>query len=341
MSHSESSSRVARRASPARNAALFFAIVGPALGASFAQAQSQAYPNRPIRLIVPYPPGASSNDILGRGIALRLTNVLGQQVVVDNRSGASGTLGSEIAARSAPDGYTLLMAVAGPISVGPSVYPNLTYDPVRDFAPVAVFATVPYVMTVGPSVPATNIKELIALAKAKPGQLTFGSSGNGGSPHLCGELFKTMAGVDMIHIPYKGGALAVADVVGGRVQMLCTGMVALSGHIKSGKLRAIGMATLERSAALPDLPSISEQGLKGFDVNSWSGIIAPAKTPRAIVNRLYEATEQVVKSPEFVTFLEGQGAEPLLMKPEQFAAYIKVEVARWGKVVRAAKVTAE
>ena len=301
-------------------------------------AVAQTYPSHPIRLIVPYPPGSSTNDILGRALALRLTDALGQQVVVDNRSGASGNVGSEMAAKAPPDGYTLLIGVAGPLAVGPSVYHNLGYDPVKDLAPIARVATVPYVMVVNPSVPAGNVKELIALAKAKPGRLNFASSGSGGSPHLCGELFKSMAGIDIVHVPYKGAALGVIDVLSGQVQIFCTGLTALTQHIKAGKLRPIGMASLNRSALMPELPTISEQGLTGFEVNSWTGLLAPAKTPEPIIRRLYDEVARIVNSAEMKTFLFNQGAEPALMDPAQFGAYLKADIAKWAKVVKTAGV---
>jgi tripartite-type tricarboxylate transporter receptor subunit TctC len=296
------------------------------------------YPSKPIRLIVPYPAGASSNDILGRDIAQRLTKRLGQQVVVDNRSGASGTLGSEIVAKSPPDGYTLLVGVAAPLSVGPSVYPKLGFDPVKDLAPIARFAMVPYVMAVNPTVPAKNIPEFIAYAKAQAGKVNYGSSGNGGSPHLCGELFKTLTGTEMTHVPYKGGAQAMVDVLGGRLQMICTGATALSAHIRSGKLRAIGMATITRSSQMPELPTIAEQGVKGFDVNSWTGLLAPAGTPQAIIRRLYDEVAYLVKTEEMQKFILSTGAEPALMDPKEFGAYIKSELAVWSKVVKTANV---
>ena len=297
---------------------------------------AQTYPNRPIRLIVPYPPGASTNDILGRALAARLSNLLGQQVVVDNRSGASGNMGSELAAKSTPDGYTLLIGVAGPLAVGPSVYSKLGYDPIKDLAPIAMYASIPYVLVVNPAVPANNIKELIALAKAKPGQLNFASSGNGGSPHLCGELFKVMAGIDIVHIPYKGAAIAMIDVLSGQMPMICTGATALSAHIKSGRVRALGVASLKRSPQMPDLPTISEQGLTGFEVNSWTGLLAPAKTPEPIIRLLYEAVAKITHSDDMKNFLAGVGAEPALMAPREFGAYLKADTARWAKVVKAA-----
>jgi tripartite-type tricarboxylate transporter receptor subunit TctC len=286
---------------------------------------------------VPYPPGSSTNDILGRALAGRLSVELGQQIVVDNRSGASGNMGSELVAKSTPDGYTLLIGVAGPLAVGPSVYSNLGYDPIKDLAPIAMYASVPYVFVVNPSVPAANVKELIALAKARPGQLNFASSGNGGSPHLCGELFKTMAGIDIVHIPYKGAGIAMIDVLSGQIPMICTGATALSAHIKAGRLRPIGVATLKRSALMPDMPTISEQGLTGFEVTSWTGLLAPAKTPDAVIRRLYDAVAKIVKTDDMKNFLASVGAEPALMDPREFGAYLKTDTARWAKVVKAAK----
>jgi tripartite-type tricarboxylate transporter receptor subunit TctC len=316
---------------------LQFVVAAAGLTAAHAAlAQTAAYPTRPIRLIVPYPPGASTNDILGRALAQRLTEQLGQQVVVDNRSGASGNVGSELVARSTPDGYTLLIGVAGPLAVGPSVYAKLGYNPITDLAPVAMFATIPYILVVNPAVPANSVKELIALAKVKPGQLNFASSGNGGSPHLCGELFKTMAGIDIVHIPYKGAAIAMIDVLSGQIPMICTGATALSAHIKAGRLRALGITTLKRSALMPDLPTIHEQGLTGFEVNSWTGLLAPAKTPEPIIRRLYEAVAKIVNSDETKNYLATVGAEPFLLDPKAFAAYLREDTARWAKVVKAA-----
>lgn len=307
------------------------------LASSFHAAAAETYPTRPIRLIVPYPPGASTNDILGRALAQRMTMGLGQQVVVDNRSGASGTLGSEIAAKSTPDGYTLLIGVASPLSVGPNVY-KLGFDPVKDLAPIARFALIPYVMAVHPSVPAKNIQEFIAYAKANPGKINFGSSGSGGSPHLCSELFKTRTGVNMVHIPYKGGAAAMIDVLSGQVPMICTGATALSAHIASGRLRALGVATLQRSEQMPNLPTIAEQGVKGFDVSSWSGLMAPAGTPKPIIDKLYKEVARIVATDDMKNFMLKTGAEPALMGPQEFGNYIKSEIAVWGKVVKAANI---
>ena len=309
--------------------------------AGVAWAQADSYPNRPVRLIVPYPPGASTNDILGRGLAQRLGPVLGQQVVVENRAGASGTLGSEIAAKAAPDGYTLLVAVASPLAVGPAVYPKLGYHPVRDFAPIARIATIPYIMAVHPSVPATNAKELIALAKRRPREILFASSGNGGTPHLCSELFKTVTGVDMTHVPYKGAGIAMTDLVGGHVHMFCTGATAFTAQIQARRVRPIGVATLERLPQFPDIPTFHEQGLKGFEVSSWTGVVAPAKTPPEIVRRLYDAIAKVMATDDMKRFMASVGAEVALLGPQEFGRYIEEEMVKWGKVARAAKLSAD
>lgn len=319
-------------------------ITAALLGAAFparAQAPTGHYPSRPIRLIVPFSPGSSTNDILGRGIAQRLTQALSQQVVVDNRPGAGGTSGSEIVAKAPADGYTLLVAIAGPLTVAPAVYKHIGYDATRDFSAVARVATIPYIMVVSNSVTATNVKELIALAKAKPGALSFASSGVGGSPHLCGELFKTSAAVDMVHVPYRGAGVATTDVLSGQIQMFCTGVTALNSLIKAGRMRPIGMATLKRSALMPDIPTLHEQGLKDFEVTSWTGIVAPAKTPRAIVNKLYDALAKIAQTEDMKNFVQQQGAEPALLGPDAFATEIKTDVVKWARVVKAAKIQQE
>jgi tripartite-type tricarboxylate transporter receptor subunit TctC len=307
----------------------------------FGEAVAAEYPTRPIRLVVPYPPGASTNDILGRALAVRLGPALGQQVVVDNRPGASGTIGSELVAKSQPDGYTLLVAIQSPLALGPSIYDKLGFDPVKDLAPVARYAAIPYAMVVHNSVPARNIQEFIALAKAKPGALNFASSGMGGTPHMCSELFKRAAGVDMVHIPYKGAGIAVPAVIGGQVHMFCTGLTALANQIKAGKVRALGIASLKRSPQMPELPTIAEQGLPGFEVVSWTGVAAPAKTPPAIIRRLHAEIVKIVSSADMQAFMASQGAEPALMGPEEFGAYIKADIARWAKVVKAAGIKGE
>ncbi len=301
-------------------------------------ATAQTYPTRPIRFIIPFPAGSSSNDILGRALAQKLTDVLGQQVVVDNRSGASGHIGAEIVVRAPPDGYTLLLGVNGTLAIGPIVFSKLPYDPVRDLTPVARFVTIPYAIAIHPSVPANNIKEFIAYAKTQPGKLHFSSSGSGGTPHLCGELLKTMAGIDMVHVPYKGGAPAMVDLLGGQVQLYCSGITATLPHAKGGRLRLIAATTLKRSAVAPDVPTAHESGLAGFDVASWISIMAPANTPRPIVQRLYDAIVKVTNEPTMRNSIIAQGAEPALQTPEEFGVYLKDEIAKWAKVVKSAKV---
>jgi tripartite-type tricarboxylate transporter receptor subunit TctC len=300
---------------------------------------AQPYPNRPIRLIVPYPPGASTNDILAREFAKRLGAGLGVQVIVDNRPGAGGNIGSELAAKATPDGHTLLIGINGPLAIGPSIYKNLGYDPIRDLTPIAMFASVPFVVVVSPSVPVADVKQLIALAKAKPGQLNFAASGNGTTTHLCAELFKISAGIDATHVPYKGGAHAVIDLLAGQVHMYCTGLPSVIAHIRSGKLRAVGLAAPSRSPLLPNLMTIGEQSIKGFEVNSWSGLLAPARTPTEVVRRLYSEVARVVNDPDMKAFMLSQGAEPRLMTPDEFGKYLTDETVKWARVVKTANVS--
>ena len=299
-------------------------------------AHAQEYPVKPVRLIVPYPAGASSNDIIARYLAEKLSGPLGQRMLVENRPGAGGNVGSEFVSKATPDGYTLLVATNGPQAIAPHVF-KLNHDNQKDLAPVAMVANVPYMMVVHPSLPAKNVREFIALAKARPGQLLFASSGNAGTPHLCWELFKSMAKIDIVHVPYKGGAPAMVDTIGGQTQMYCTGLLAASPQIKAGKLRPIGMATLERSPAMPEVPTVAEQGLPDFNVASWFGIMAPANTPAAIVQRLYGEIVKVTETAEMKKFLLTQGAEPMLMDAQKFSEFLRVETDKWGKVVREAK----
>ena len=305
--------------------------------AGYACAQ-QPYPTKPIRLIIPFAAGSSSNDILGRALAQRLAEALQQQVVVENHSGAGGNVGSDMASKATPDGYTLLLGVNGPLAISPSVYAKLGYDPVKDLAPIAMFAVVPYALVVNPAVPAGNVAELIALAKARPGQLNFASSGSGGTPHLCGELLKTVAGIDMVHVPYKAGAPAVVDLLGGRVQLYCSGITAVLPQIKAGKLRALATTTPNRSLMLPDVPTAQEAGLTGFDVSSWMGVLAPARTPEPVIRLLYGKIAGIVSDPNMKELISSQGSEPALMGPELFGAYLKAEIGKWAKVVKAANV---
>lgn len=315
-----------------RSRLLWFAAVLAMLAGA---ASAQDYPNKPVRLVVPYPAGSSSNDIIARFLAQRLSGPLGQQVLVENRPGNGGNVGSEFVSKAAPDGYTLLVATNGPQAIAPSVF-KLNYDNQRDLVGVAMVANVPYMLVIHPSLPAKNVKEFVALAKRRPGQLLFASSGNAGTPHLCWELLKTLAQIDIVHVPYKGGAPAMMDTIGGQTQMFCSGLVAAGPQIKAGKLRAIGMGTLERSRAMPEIPTVAEQGVPGFNVSSWFGIMAPAKTPPAIIQRLYAELAKLVQSDEMQNFLLTQGAEPMLMDTPKFAEFLKQETEKWAKVVKAA-----
>lgn len=303
-----------------------------------AECVAQSFPSKPVRLIVPFTAGASSNDVLARALSARLSNAMGQQVIVENRPGANGNTGSEYVAKAAPDGYTLLIGANGPLAISPSIYSKLGYDPVRDFAPIAMLAIIPYVMLVHPSVPANSIKELIALAKTKPGQLHFASSGIGSTPHLCGELFKNAAQIDIVHVPYKGGASAATDIAGGHVEIHCAGITGAISLFKSGKLRALALASRERSSLLPELPTMSEAGVPGFEVNSWTGVLAPARTSPEIVRRLHGQISKILQSPEMQQFIRNQGSEPGEMTPEQFSAHLRAEIAKWAIVVKSAKI---
>ena len=295
---------------------------------------TETYPDKHITLIIPYPAGSSTNDILGRLMARRLSEQLGQQVVPENRPGASGNLGSILVSKAQPNGYTLLVGVAAPLSVGPNINKNLGYDPIKDLAPIGMFANTPYVMVVNAKVGITSIKELINLAQKKPNALNFASSGTGGSPHLCGELFKFMANVQMIHIPYKGSAEAMTDLLSGRVEMMCTGLTALEEHIRGGRLTAIGIATSKRSEILPDVPTIGDQGLEGFQVNSWTGLFAPSKTPQSIIQRLSKELEKISNDPQTRSLLLKQGSESMYMDSVQLGTYLKSDTAKWGVLIK-------
>jgi tripartite-type tricarboxylate transporter receptor subunit TctC len=311
---------------------------GAALAPCAAQAQD-AWPSKPIRFILPFPPGGGT-DILGRLIAERLTANLGQPVVTENRGGAGGNVGAEAAAKSPPDGYTIVL-VAPSLAISTSLYSKLNYDPVKDFAPVSLVATVPNVMITNPSVPAGTLKEFIALAKSKPGEMNFGSGGSGTSNHLAGELFNIVAGVKLVHIPYKGVNLAMQDVLSGRVQLVFIGIPAAAPHIKAGKLRALALASTQRSAVLPDVPTADEAGLPNFEVTTWYGILAPAGTPGRIVVRLNAELVKIMHSPELKERLDALATDPKTSTPEEFAALIQLEIAKWRDVVREAGLKAD
>ncbi len=302
-------------------------------------AMAQAYPVRPLRLVVPFPPGGST-DIVARLVAQKLGEALDQPMIVDNRAGAGGMIGAENVARSAPDGYSLLLASSGPIVIVPALQPKLGYDSVRDFAPVSIIATIPTMLVVNEKVPAKNVAELIALAKARPGKLNFASSGVGATPHLAGEVFKSMAGVDIGHVPYKGSAPALTDLMGGQVDMMFEQIPAVLPHVQSGKLRALAVGSAQRVAALPDLPSISESGLPGFDVVSWFGIMAPAGTPAPIVSRLRAELMKIMRMPDVSEKLASLGAEPQASTPQAFSQTIVAELPKWAEIIRKSGATA-
>jgi tripartite-type tricarboxylate transporter receptor subunit TctC len=297
-------------------------------------AWAQAYPTKPIRLVVPFPAGGTT-DILAREVGQRLSVTLGQPIVIDNRPGAAGNIGADLVAKSAADGYTLLMGTVGTHAINASLYAKMPYDHVKDFAPVILVAGVPNVLEVNPALPVNSVADLIKLAKAKPGQINFASSGSGTSIHLSGELFKTMAGVDMTHVPYKGSAPAITDLIGGQVQVMFDNLPSSLQFIKAGKLRAIAVTSAKRAAALPDVPTIAESGLPGFEASSWFGIVAPAGTPPAIIARINGDVDQWLQSSEAKEKLLAQGAIPAGGTPEQFAAHIRAETEKWAKVVKA------
>ena len=294
-------------------------------------AQAQNYPSKPVRLIVPFAAGGST-DVIARILAPKLSEVWGQQVIVDNRPGGNTVIGTDIVAKSPPDGHVLLVTPA-PFTVVPSVLTKLPYDPAKDFEPITLINTTPMGFVVHPGVPAKNLKELIALAKARPGQMNFGSSGSGGVPHLSGELLNTMAGLKIIHVPYKGNAPALADLVGGHVDMAFNGLTSVMSFIKSGRLRVLGVTSLARTAALPDVPTFDEQGLKGFQAVAWNGLTAPARTPKEAIVRIQEASARIIKSPELAEQLKRDGSDPVGSTTAEFTAHLRDEVVKWKKVL--------
>lgn len=305
-----------------------------------AQAPAQgSYPARPIRIIVPFTPGGST-DILARSIGQELTKAWGQSVIVENVPGAGGSLGADKAAKAQADGYTLLMGHIGTLAVNPSLYPNLPYDPVKSFVPVAWVARVPNILVVHPSVAATSVKALVALARAKPGQLNYGSGGNGSAANLATEYFKLQTGVSILHIPYRGTVPAVTDLMGGQIQLLFTGAPAVLGQIKSGQLRALAVSSPERIAALPEVPTVAELGYKDFEADQWYGVVAPAGTPREIVLKLNAQINRALDSAELKTRLSNEGAIATPTTPEAFGQLIVREIARWKPVIQSGRVKA-
>ena len=302
-------------------------------------AMAQAWPSRPISLIVPFPAGGTT-DVLARAVGLELSKSLGQPVIVESKPGAGSTLGADYVAKAKPDGYTLLMGAVHH-TIATSVYKKLAYDFQKDFAPVTTVALVPNVLVVNPAVPAKNVKDLLALAKAEPGKLTYGSNGNGTGQHLIGAQFEGMGGVQLLHVPYKGSGPLTTDLLGGQITMSFDTITPVLPHIKAGKLRALAVTTATRSKALPDVPTLDESGLKGFNLGTWFGVLAPAATPRDVVTRLNSEIVKIINSPEFKKKMDDIGAEPIGNTPAQMAKQIKDDTERFAKLVKDAKVSIE
>jgi tripartite-type tricarboxylate transporter receptor subunit TctC len=301
-------------------------------------AAAQDYPVKPVRLIIPFPPGGS-NDVVGRMIATHLGEHLGKQVIVDNRSGAGGVIGTEIGANAAPDGYTLaIISIAH--AVNPWLY-KLNYDPIKSFTPIAVLASGPNVLAINPALPVNSVKELVALAKQKPGELQYASAGVGSFQHLGGELFKLEAGVDMLHVPFKGGGPAMIDVMGGHTKLVFSSLVQTTPHIKSGKLKPLGTGGLKRNPVLPDVPTIAEACVTGYEAVNWWGIVAPAGTPQAIIDKLHKDIAAVQASPEVQKQFSSEGAEIVQMSPAEFGTFMEREMKKWERVVKEGKIKAE
>jgi tripartite-type tricarboxylate transporter receptor subunit TctC len=295
------------------------------------------YPNRPIRIIVAYTP-AGTTDILARALGQKMTERWGQAVIVENRPGANGNIGTEIAARATPDGYTLLMATSATHGINVTLYPKLPWHPQRDFEPISLVALVPNLLVVNNALPVKSVKELIAYAKANPGKLSFGSPGIGSTAHLCVELFKTLTGTSMVHVPYKGSAGVLADVAGGQIQLTMDNMPVYLPQVKAGKIRALAVSSAKRSAAAPDIPTVAEAGAPGFDAQAWFALFAPAKTPKAIVAKVADETRRILKLPDVNERIAALGAQPVGGTPQELAAFVGTEITKWRKVIQDANV---
>ena len=312
----------------------FAGLAAVALAFAAASAAAQCYPAKPVRFVVPYAPGGST-DTLARTIGLKLTELLGQQVVVDNRPGANGNIGMEIVAHAVPDGYTIVLGYIANLGIGPSLYDKMPYDPVKDFAPVTQVAAASNILVVHPSVPAKDFREFIAYVKANPKKVNFASAGVASVGHLTGELLNELAGMDMVHVPYKGSGQAISDLVGGHVKVMISGMASTLPHVRSGKLRALAVTGAKRTPAAPEVPTIAESGFPKFEATSWFGVLAPAKTPKPVIVRLNADIVKTLQHPDVAQRLSAVGFEIVSGTPEQFAAYIKSEIRKWEKVVKA------
>jgi len=302
--------------------------------------EARRYPNRPVRLIAPFVPGGPT-DIIARLVAQKMGENLKQTFVVDNRGGAGGAVGMEIAAGAAPDGYTLVIGSSGNLAVNPALNPKLQYYPLKDFQPLTQTTSGPQVLVINAGVAAKSVQELIALARAKPGQLNYGSGGTGTTTHLGVELFKLAAGVDIVHVPYKGTGQALTDVIGGQVQMMMSSMLPAVPHVKAGRLRALGVTSARRAAVYPDLPTLAESGLPGFETTSWHGMLAPVRTPRALTGRIHAELVKMLNQPDVKAIFAGQGMDVVASTQEDFAAYIRSESEKWTKVIKAIGIKAE
>ncbi|MGE8375000.1 MAG: Bug family tripartite tricarboxylate transporter substrate binding protein [Diaphorobacter nitroreducens] len=319
---------------------LLASLAVAAAGALPLGALAQNFPTKPITMIVPFSAGGTT-DILARIVGQGLTTELGQSVVVDNKPGAGGNIGGSLAAKAAADGYTLFMGTVGTHAINQSLYKKMPFDPVKDFAPLSRVATVPNLLVAHPSQPFKTVKELIAYAKANPGKITFGSPGSGASPHVSGELFKSMTGTDLLHIPYKGSAPAMTDLLGGQTSVMFDNMPSAIQHVRSGKLRPIAVTTAKRSPELPDVPTIAEAGVPGYEATSWFGMFAPAGTPKPVLDKLHAALIKVLNQADVKKKIAEQGGDVVAETPAQFAAFIQAESVKWGKVVKESGATAD
>lgn len=311
-----------------------------AAGAFWSSAQAQQYPTKPIRIVTPYNPGGTA-DIMARLVAQTLTQAWGQQVVVENRAGASGMIGADVVAKAAPDGYTLLAAYVTEIAIVPSLFPKATYDPVKDFAPVALTALTPMILVMTPSVPAKSVKDFAMLAKSKPKQLAYASAGNGSPAHLAGELLQRAAGIELTHVPYKGGGQALTDTLAGHTALFFSSMPSAMPHIKAGKLRAIAVSSAKRSSAAPEVPTVAESGGFDFDIGAWNGLFAPARTPVDIINKLNAEVTRGLTAPDLRERLSREGADTASWSAEQFRSFVNAEIAKFARIIKEAGVKAD
>lgn len=320
--------------------ASFTVLIGAGISGTLTAASESNYPQRPVRMIVPFPPGGA-NDIVARLVAQRLNERWGRPVVIDNRGGAGGNIGTELGVKAAPDGYTLLVGSVSTLASNVGLYPKLPFDPRRDLAPVTLIATVPSILVVNPSVAAASVQELIQLARATPKRLNFSSFGDGSSAHLMGEMFKSMAKIDIVHVPYKGGGPALVAVVSGEVQMGFSNLSVALPQVKAGKVRGIAVTSAKRAMALPETPTIAESGLADFEASTWVGIVAPVGTPRALIQRINRDIHSVIAEPEMKNQLLSRALEPAASTPEAFARQIRTDIERWSKIIREVGVRAE